>query len=151
MDANRLIKLVVIVVIVFAAWKYGIPWAKKQMNGHAGSAASADNSCVAAAQRASEAWGSGLHRFVNPPYDLAAWSSFHDDVEGKISAAESECSGQAQSSAAVRTAMSDLRNLVRDLDTAIRNGSPPPDDAVQRQEAIDTKIEAAAELVRSGK
>ncbi|HXH39691.1 MAG TPA: hypothetical protein VNN08_13765 [Thermoanaerobaculia bacterium] len=150
MDANRLIKWVVVIALAVVAWKYAIPWAKQQMNGHASSSAS-DNSCVAAAQRASEAWGSGLHRFANPPYDLGAWSTFHDDVEGKITAAESQCRSSAQSCEAARTAMSELRNLTRDLDTAIRNGSPPPDDAVQRQEAIDTKIEGAADLARSGK
>ncbi|HSY49643.1 MAG TPA: hypothetical protein VLC46_12580 [Thermoanaerobaculia bacterium] len=151
MDANRLIKWVVIIMLAVVVWKYGIPWAKQQLKGHSSSVASSDNSCVTAAQRASETWGSGLHRFANPPYDIGAWSSFHDDVAGKISSAESECRGPEQSCEAARTAMSELRNLVGDLDTAIRNGSPPPDDAVQRQEAIDTKIEAAAELTRSGK
>ncbi len=151
MDANRLIKWVAIIVLAFVVWKYAVPWAKRQMSRHAPPAVSSDNSCVAAAQRASEAWGSGLHRFVNPPYDLTAWSSFQSDVQAKISSAESECRGSAQSCDAARVAMSELRTLVGDLDTAIRNGSPPPDDAVQRQEAIDTKIEAAAELTRAGK
>jgi hypothetical protein len=39
--------------------------------------------------------------------------------------------------------MSDLRTLVSECDTAIRNGSPPPSDMVQRQEAIDNAIAAA--------
>jgi hypothetical protein len=47
--------------------------------------------------------------------------------------------------------MSDLRGLVSELDTAIRNGSSPPDNAVQRQESIDTTIETAAALARGGK
>jgi hypothetical protein len=151
MDANRFIKWVAIIVLAVLAWKYALPWAKQQLRGHATSAASAESSCTAAAQRASEAWGGGLHSFVNPPYDLGAWSSFRADVDAKISSAESECRASSQSCDAARTAMTDLRNLVGDLDTAIRNGSPPPDDVVQRQEAIDTKIEAAAELARSGK
>lgn len=151
MDANRLIKWIVIIVLALVAWKYGIPWAKQQLKGHTSSVTSSDNSCVTAAQRASNAWGSELHRFANPPYDIAAWSSFRGDVEKNISSAESECSGPSQSCEEARTAMSELRNLVGELDTAIRNGSPPPDDAVQRQEAIDSKIEAAAELTRSGK
>jgi hypothetical protein len=46
--------------------------------------------------------------------------------------------------------MSDLLNLVGEFDSSIRNGSSPPDNAVQRQEAIDTKIEAAAALARAG-
>jgi len=47
--------------------------------------------------------------------------------------------------------MSDLRSLVSEMDSSLRSGSPPPSDLVQRQEAIDTKIEAAAALARSGK
>jgi len=151
MDANRLIKWVVIIALAVVAWKYGIPWVKQQMKGRTSSSASAENSCVAAAQSASNAWGSELHRFANPPYDIAAWSSFRGDVEGKISSAESECRGTSQSCDAARTAMRELRTLVGELDTSIRSGSPPPDDAVQRQESIDTKIEAAADLARSGK
>jgi hypothetical protein len=151
MDVNRLVKWIVIIAIVVAAWKYGIPWAKHQMQGHAISGIATDSSCVAAAQRASEAWGSGLHNFANPPYDLGAWSGFRDDVEKKIAAANMQCSASSQSSDAARSAMSDLKNLIAELDAAITNGSPVPDDAVQRQEAIDTKIEAAAELARSGK
>jgi hypothetical protein len=151
MDVKRLIKFVIIIGIVFVAWRYGIPWAKQQVKGRVTTSASPDNSCVAAARRASEAWGGGLHSFVNPPYDLGAWSTFRGDVESKISAAESECSVSSASSDLARSAMRDLRSLVRDLDTAITNGSPVPDDAVTRQEAVDTKIETAAELARSGK
>ena len=50
-----------------------------------------------------------------------------------------------------RDAMRDLRTLVGNMDNAITSGSPPPDDAVQRQEAIDTKIETAVALASSGK
>ena len=151
MDTGRLIKLIVIVALVFLAWKYAMPWAKKQMHGSATASSSAQSSCTTAAQHASESWGSGLHRFANPPYDIAAWSSFRSDVDTQIGAAESACSGAQESCEKARSAMSELRGLVSEFDTAIRNGSPPPDAAVQRQEGIDAKIDAAADLVRAGK
>jgi hypothetical protein len=151
MDVNRLVKWIVVIAVIVVAWKYGIPWAKHKMQGSTVTAVAADNSCVAAAQRASEAWGSGLHSFVNPPYDLGAWAGFRDDVEKKIAAANMQCSASSQSCDAARSAMSDLRNLIAELDGAITNGSPVPEDAVQRQEVIDTKIEAAADLARQGK
>lgn len=150
MDANRLVKWVIIIVLVIFAWKYAIPWAKQQIQGHSASTVTASNSCTTAAQKASETWGSGLSHFVNPPYDLAAWSSFQSDVESKISSAESECRAASQSCETARSAMTDLRGLVSEMDSAIRNGSSPPDNAVQRQEAIDTKIEAAVALARAG-
>lgn len=151
MDGNRLVKLIVAVALVFVVWRYGIPWAKKQLNGHTASDASTDSSCVTAARQASEAWGSGLHSFVNPPYDLNAWSSFRGGVETKVADAESACSASSQSCEAARGAMSDLRSLVTELDAAITKGSPVPEDAAQRQEGIDARIDAAADLARSGK
>jgi hypothetical protein len=151
MDGNRLVKLIVTIALVFVIWKYGIPWAKQKFGGHTASSEPVENSCVASAQRASEAWGGGLSRFVNPPYDLAAWSAFRGDVEAKITAAESECRDSSPSCEAARSAMSGLRSLVADMDRSITTGSAPPDDAVQRQAAIDTKIESAADLVRAGK
>ena len=151
MDTSKLVKWVVILVLAAVAWKYALPWAKRQIRTSTTSAVSADSSCVAAAQRASEAWGAGLHSFVNPPYDLGAWSGFRGDVETKIAAAEAECRASSQSCDEARGAMRDLRSLVGELDASITNASPIPGDAVQRQEAIDTKIEAAADLARSGK
>jgi hypothetical protein len=150
MDANRLIKWVIVIVIVFFAWKYGVPWVKKQFEGHP-TAATADNSCIAAAQRASETWGSGLHRFTNPPYDLDDWGRFRNDVEAKIAEANAACRESSQSSDMAREAMRDLQALVANMDNAITSGTAPPDDAVQRQEAIDTKLDTAAALARGGK
>jgi hypothetical protein len=149
---NQLVKWIIIIALIVLAWKYALPWAKQQVGGHStSSSTTSESSCTAAAQRASETWGSGLSHFANPPYDLGAWSSFRGDVDAKIAAAESECRASSQSCDTARAAMSELRSLTSDLDTAIRNGSPPPADAVQRQESIDTKIEAAADLARSGK
>src|SRR5689334_4491377 len=111
MDANRLIKWVIVIALVIVAWKYGVPWIKKQFEGHP-AAAAADNSCVAAAQRASETWGSGLHGFANPPYDLEAWGRFRNDVEAKISEANAACRESSQSCDMARNAMRDLGALV---------------------------------------
>ena len=149
---GRLIKLAVVVAVLFFAWKYALPWIQRQSGSSPRSNATASqSSCTGSAARASEAWGSGLHGFVNPPYDLAAWSTFRSDVESKIAAADSECACSSESCSKAHSAMRDLRALVSDLDTAVRNGSPPPSDAVQRQESIDRQIDEATELVRAGK
>src|SRR5947208_1590488 len=134
MDANRLIKWIVVIALVIFAWKYAVPWAKKQVEGHTATTVAADNSCIAAAQRASETWGSGLHRFTNPPYDLAEWGRFRGDVEANIAEADAACRESSQSCDMARDAMRDLRTLVANLDNSITSGTAPPDDAVQRQE-----------------
>lgn len=150
MNADRIVKLVVVAAIVFVAWKYVVPWIKEEGGGGKTSVTSSDNMCVRGAERASETWGSGLRQFVNPPYDLNAWSSFRGNVESRISDAESACSCSAESCTKVREAMRDLRSLVADLDSTIRNGSEPSG-FVERQGAIDDKINEAAELARAGK
>lgn len=154
MDIGRLLKWIVIIGIAFFAWKVVVPWVKQQKLGGSSTSISSgaigDDSCAGQAERASEAWGSGLAQFANPPYDLAAWSNFRAGVETKIATAESKCSCAAESCVKVRGAMSDLRALVSDLDNTIRNGSSP-EGFVQRQEQIDNRINEARDLQNAGK
>jgi hypothetical protein len=152
MEMKTLVKLAVVVAIAVLVWKKGIPWWKEHHpSGTASSSGSPAESCVAAAEAASENWGSGLARFVNPPYDLAAWDGFRSGVEQRIRAANDKCSCAADSCTTARTAMSDLRGLVNEMDASIRAGSQPPSDAVQRQEAIDNAINSARSLATQGK
>jgi len=151
MDAGRIVKILLVVAIVFVAWKYGVPWVKKQTDKPAETtAASGGGSCVQSAEHASETWGSGLRQFVNPPYDLNAWATFRGNVESGINAAETNCDCAGESCEKARGAMRDLRALVNDLDSTIRNGSDASD-FVQRQERIDNAINEAAALARDGK
>lgn len=153
MDGSRLVKLVIAIAVVFVVWKYGIPWVKHRFGEGSSTAAAitADQSCVTAAEHASEVWGSGIGRFANPPYDLDAWGSFKDGVLSNITSAETACNGSEASCAKARDAMRDLRSLVADMDGGIRSGSPPSGDIVQRQSGIDTELETARALVRGGK
>jgi hypothetical protein len=133
----RYLKWIVLIAIAVIVWKVVLP----KLNHHEVKAGAGQNeSCAQTARQASEEWGSGIGRFVNPPYDLDAWSSFRSGVEKRIGEAESECNCAEQGCREVRDAMRDLRALVSDLDTSIRNGSAPPEDLVQRQERIDDRI-----------
>jgi hypothetical protein len=148
---GRIVKLLVVAVIVFAAWKYAVPWVQRQSAGTTEEAAEGGGgSCVRSAERASETWGGGLRQFANPPYDLNAWSSFRGSVESSINAAEADCDCAEESCEKARSAMRDLRALVSDLDSTVRNGSDLSD-FVRRQERIDDTINEAAELARGGK
>ena len=149
---DRIVKLVIVAAIVFAAWKYVVPWVKAKTGGSGAETAveGGGASCVRGAERASETWGSGLGRFTNPPYDAGAWSTFRGNVESKINAAEVGCDCQAESCTKAREAMRDLRSLVNDFDSMVRNNSSPSD-FVQRQEAIDNRINEAGDLARAGK
>lgn len=138
-----LLKLAVVVVIIWAIWKIGVPWWESQQKHSSSGKAESGSTCPAAAERASNMWGSGIGRFVNPPYDLAAWGEFRGRVEDSIRQAEKDCACSQPSCESVRRALTDLRGLIAELDTSLRNGTPPPSNIVQRQEAIDNAIEEA--------
>ena len=153
MDLSRIVKWLVVLVFLFVVWKYVIPWAKEEFAGPASPRAggNGDSACVTSADRASAAWGGGLGRFVNPPVDAEAWSSFRTEVESKINIAEEACGCAEESCQKVRGAMRELRGLVSELDNSIRSGSDVPQDIVRRQESIDNEIDAARDLSKTGK
>ncbi|HEX6177616.1 MAG TPA: hypothetical protein VF057_04615 [Thermoanaerobaculia bacterium] len=150
MDLGRIFKWIVIAAILFFAWKLVGPMLQKPMSSTTSDGGSADNSCIAAAARASETWGSGIGRFVNSD-DSTAWETFRGNVEMRIGAAESACDCADQSCQTARIAMGDLRAIVGDVDNAFRSNSGPPTDIVQRQEAVDNQIDTAREQVRAGR
>lgn len=146
MDFGKLLKWIVIIAVLFLDWKFLGPKIREKLGSPSRSestAANAATGCADAAAAASEKWGSGLGRFVNPPYDLDEWGRFRTSVEAKIATAQAQCGCDSDSCRSVRSALDDLRSLVAEMDTSIRSGSPPPADAVQRQEAIDNAIESA--------
>jgi len=121
MDTGRLLKWIVVIALVVAGWKYGKPWVQKQFGGTRSAAVSgAEGSCVRSAEQASEAWGSGLRNFVNPPFDLNAWSSFRNGVEAKIQEAESDCGCASESCTQAKAAMSDARTQAARFKTTPR-------------------------------
>lgn len=148
---RKLIKLAVVVAVVYFAYQ----WYQKQPHGSSSSSsrasASAGDSCTPYADSAANAWSSGIRRFVNPPYDMAAWESFRGDVQSRISDAESHCGCGSQSCAKAKEAMNGLRGMVSDVDGMIRNNTAPPSDIVQRQENVDNLVDQAKELAKDGK
>jgi hypothetical protein len=143
---NRLIKIVILIAVVIVAKRWVWPWLQQEFAGSRASSVqtSGDSSCSRAAASASEVWGKGLGRFVNPPYDLGEWNRFRNDVDAQIAAAEQVCIAcTGPSCEDVRGALRDLRGLANDLDRAIRSGGSPPGDIVQRQESIDNRISGA--------
>jgi hypothetical protein len=153
MDLGKLLKWVVILVVLLIGWKALAPRVKAFKTAKTAATsttgAKGDDSCVGRATSASNAWSNGLSRFINPPYDVEAWSSFASDVKQHISEAEAACSCESESCIKARGAMSDLRALVSEMDASVRSNSPPASDLVRRQEAIDNAIDEARGLISS--
>lgn len=151
----KLVKWIVIIALVVFGWKMLGPKIKAKFASSSSSSTSASSSaasdCVQRAAAASDAWGRGLGRFVNPPIDLTAWGSFRSDIEAQISVAQARCGCAEESCRTAKNALGDLRALISEIDSAARSGMAPPSDAVQRQETIDDVIASAAESARAGK
>jgi hypothetical protein len=156
MDFGKLLKWIVIIGVVVIGWKMFGPQIKEKLGSSSGRSAQSTVSgaagvCVQEAAAASEKWGSGLSRFVNPPYDLDAWGQFRSGVDARIAVAQSRCGCDSEACTRAKGALDQLRTLVAEMDTSIRTGMPPPSDAVQRQEEIDNTIDAARDIAQSGK
>src|SRR6266566_1960000 len=113
MEGRTLVKVIVVAAIAFFVWRW---W---QGQHHATAAATASSSpaqqCASLASAASEIWGSGVGRFANPPYDMAAWDDFRSRVETEARRVQERClCGDAACNSA-KSAMSDLRGLVSEM------------------------------------
>lgn len=153
-QTSPLVKLVILGLVVWGVWRYGVPWLKEQGIG-GGSKVTAEQtpnvSCVSAADDAVAVWSRGIVRFMNPPLDQSAWGDFRAEVERKIDQARSACSCPSESCALANDIASDLRKMVSDMDAAARSGGPPPGDLVRAQESIDLKIEQAWKLAEAAR
>ena len=153
-QGNPLVKLVILAVIVFAGYKFGLPWAKeKNLLPGSGSSprAERDAGCLELAESASGVWAGGFSRFMNPPVDPAAWGEFRSEVDGAISRAKSGCGCPEESCGKAKDAMSALGRLVSEMDAAVRTGGPPSSDVVRAQERVDTLLDEARTLTNQGK
>lgn len=155
MDLGKLIKWAVIIALLIFGWKAFGPKIMAKLDSSTRSESSAGSGagsvCVNEAAAASEQWGSGLARFINPPYDLDAWGRFRGGVDARIARAQAQCGCSEESCRTAKNALNDLRGLASELDTAIRTGGEMPSDVVRRQESIDNAIDEARALSQAGK
>ncbi|MFA6955100.1 MAG: hypothetical protein WC538_04425 [Thermoanaerobaculia bacterium] len=154
-QGNPFVKLIILAVVVYAGYKYGLPWAKEKnflpSGGSNVSQSSKDEGCLGLALNAGDVWSGGIASFMNPPVDAAAWSGFRSNVEGAISSARKGCSCPEESCRKAKEAMSELSSLVRDMDAAVRSGGPPTVDVVRAQDKIDGLLNEAQSLTNQGK
>lgn len=155
-EGNPLVKLVILAVVVYGGYKYGLPWAKEKkllpsFGGSTSSRTTQDEGCLGLALTASNVWSGGVGSFMSPPVDSGAWSNFRSDVEGAISTARDGCGCPEESCRKAKEAMSELTGLVRDMDAAVRGSGPLGLDVVRTQERIDSLLDEARTLTNQGK
>jgi hypothetical protein len=143
MQFNTIVKLIIVAAVVLAIWKYVLPYVtRNQPVTSSSERTSPATNCVFEARAANSYWGSNISRF-NGTVDRQAWAEFKSHVEDHISRAERKCYCNDDPCARAKGAMSELRALANEWDTAALSGGPPPSDSVQRQESIDNALNAA--------
>ncbi|MBI2212926.1 MAG: hypothetical protein HYU52_04705 [Acidobacteria bacterium] len=154
-EGNPLVKLVIFAVIVYCGYRFGIPWAKEKKllpsSESSSSRSPRDEGCMGRALAAGDAWSGGFTAFMNPPVDASAWSDFRSSVEREISSARQGCGCPEESCRKAKEALSELSDLVRNMDAAVRSSGPPTIDIVRAQERIDTLLNEARTLTNQGK
>ena len=93
---------------------------------------------------ASELMGRHARTLRESPIRHAGVDDFKSKVDAHIGRAEEKCSCEEDACKLGASVVGELRGLVAEMDSAIRNGGSPPSDAVQRQERIDNAINDAS-------
>lgn len=154
-QSNAFVRLAVVCVVAWAAWKYGVPLLEEKgiIGGSRSrpSVSSPSTECVEAADEAVAAWSRGIVRFMNPPVDEASWGDFRRDVRSKVDRARSACSCSSDACRKASDVVGDVASILSDMDSTVRGRTPPPGDLVQRQERIDLMIEEAWKLADAGR
>ena len=96
--------------------------------------------CVFEARQANDYFGSRIGGFTN---NTSGWDSFKSEIDTRVSSAESKCTCGDNACRRANEAMSELRAMVNDMDSAVRSNSGVPTDLVQRQERVDQALDAA--------
>lgn len=140
MQGSRVLRILIVMGVVFVAWKWWTTQHRAPATAPADRTSPAVN-CQFEARAANDYFGSRIGGFTNPPYDMQAWDQFKSGTESRISRAESKCSCSDPPCTRANEAMSELRTMLGELDSAIRSGGSPPTDLVQRQERINQALE----------
>lgn len=152
---SGLTQLVILAAAGALLYFKGVPWFKENFRRSPAQQTSGQpsffgSSCVASGQRVSESFGSRLGGFVNAA-DLSAWTEFRTGIESQLAEAQASCGCSLESCSKTREALSELRSVVGQLDSAIRGASSPGSGLVLQQEKIDHLLEEAKELADQGK
>jgi len=154
-QSNPIVRLVVLALVAWGVWKYGVPWLKSQGFGSSRSSAKVASSpsadCVSAVDDAVAVWSRDIVRFMNPPIDMNEWGDFRSSIDDRLHSAGSTCNCATEACGMATQASRDLRRLLSEMDAAVRSGGAPPGDLVQAQESIDLKLEEAWKLADAGK
>jgi len=147
----KIVRLAVIALVLYVIVNETSPWVMSQLGSR--SLQSADTGparCVHLGDEANNRFGERVGRVSGPGADPGVWGDFLGDVRGRIGDAQARCTCTQASCRKALQAMTDLEDLLNELDVRFRGGVMERN-AVNRQIEINELLNEARALARDGK
>ena len=137
---SRLLTLALVLGVAYFLLTQAGPLIQKQFGGRASSvdvdASSEDGRCIELAFQANDRLNRVARQYGQPPVDVDAWSDAQWEIDSEIQTAESACFCSAEACRSASEALSEMRNLVSNLDGMVRGTSPGFANPANQQERI---------------
>jgi len=121
-----------------------LPWWQENFGTSGGN----PSDCVRLARDADGALESEIRQRVVPPFDIAAWSRFRDEVLADAKKARNACACDTEPCQEARRAISEIRGLVQQIDEVTRSGVAPEIVLDPPLASIEAHLTKAEELER---
>ena len=155
MAIKTILQLLVVVVLGYAFWVWGLPWVQRAVGESrapvSNPAPGAGGTCVQLAARASESLYDEMLEGGRTMEEDAEWSQIASGVDNVLFQARSACECKLESCAAAREVLSAL-TAVFDVARSQANASQSlPFDQGRRYEQANQRLWEAYDLARDGK
>jgi hypothetical protein len=153
---KTLLQLVVLAVLGYLFWMYGLPWVNRQVGQSRAPVSSPARGpaglCVQMAARASEELHDNMLETGRALMDDATWDSVSDQVASEMSQARMACTCKLESCALARTALSTLDGIFSSARGALlRSSQSVPLELSRPYEQANQQLWDAYDLAREGK
>lgn len=137
---SRLLSIAIVLAVAYFLLTTAGPMIRDQFGGRAARVETDDSSeegrCVGLAFQANELLTRVAREYGQPPVNVDSWSNAQWEIDSEIQSAESACFCSAEACQSATQALSEMRNLVSNLDGMVRGTSPGFANPASQQERI---------------
>ena len=146
----KIIRMAVVLMVLFVIYQEALPWLQNQLGGALPEDVDTGPvRCVGLADSANDSFGERVGRVSGPGADPGVWASFNAEIQEKIEVAQSACRCSKPSCRIAGEAMTELADLLDQLDVRFRGGSMERN-PVSKQIGINDRLNDARKLAREG-
>lgn len=147
---QKIVKLIVVLVVVFAAYSIGWPWLQGILNRshvHFGGSASPEVNCLDVTESAVDYFAERVRQFISPPMGADAWVETVSKTRKAVKAARRSCGCEHKACREGRRALSELDAMVSDFDSTVQVRQGLPADGPRLIENLYTILKRARNLL----